>query len=379
MPRHTLSEFDKKLRKEISYNLKMYTQGLTQAELSLMTGIPTSTLSGYFAERSTISDENVQKIADTLGLDKRDIDPRFEETPSSDLNDTVKKLDRQIFAKNLKYLRTKSGRTQNELAEILQTTRANITSWEIAKSAPKLFSVYKSIVELFNVSIDDLFFTDLMEDGEDKQVNFNIEIGKKLFNARKNKGMSRAYLGKLVNLHESTVKRYEDGQIKTLDIEKMKEFAKVLDINPEFLMGFEGEVVETETNSSYLTVYRKVYACDEFEVFEDPLDEIINPYPKAKGEFFALQVQGDSMNKVVDDGLYAIIKKEPIVNNGEIAIVLIDHQLGMLKRFYRVDDMVILRPDSTNPDHKPLTFVGEQINEIKILGKFVGFVSPLMD
>lgn len=80
MPRHTLSEFDKKIRKEISYNLKMHTRGLTQAELSLMTGIPTSTLSGYFSERSTISDKNVQKIADALGLDKRNIDPRFEGT-----------------------------------------------------------------------------------------------------------------------------------------------------------------------------------------------------------------------------------------------------------------------------------------------------------
>ena len=49
----------------------------------------------------------------------------------------------------------------------------------------------------------------------------------------------------------------------------------------------------------------------------------------------------------------------------------------MLKRFYRIDDMVILRPDSTNPDHKPLTFVGEEINSLKILGRYLGCVSPM--
>lgn len=38
------------------------------------------------------------------------------------------------------------------------------------------------------------------------------------------------------------------------------------------------------------------------------------------------------------------IKRQPTVNNGEIAVVLIEHRIGMLKRFYRLDDMVILRP-----------------------------------
>lgn len=66
----------------------------------------------------------------------------------------------------------------------------------------------------------------------------NIEIGKRIFNARKKLKISRAELGKKVNLHESTVKRYEDGQIKSLDIEKMKEFANALDIDVKELIGW---------------------------------------------------------------------------------------------------------------------------------------------
>ena len=53
MPRNKLSKFDKELRAQISANLKKYTDGITQYELSEMTGIPVSTLSGYFAMRST--------------------------------------------------------------------------------------------------------------------------------------------------------------------------------------------------------------------------------------------------------------------------------------------------------------------------------------
>ena len=83
MPRSPLSEFEKKLRKEIANNLKKHTKRLTQQELSEMTKIPSSTLSGYFAERSTIKAGNTQKIADALGIDKQDIDPRFKEVPWS--------------------------------------------------------------------------------------------------------------------------------------------------------------------------------------------------------------------------------------------------------------------------------------------------------
>lgn len=74
--------------------------------------------------------------------------------------------------------------------------------------------------------------------------DFNIDVGLKIFNARKNLKLSRVELGKKVNLHESTVKRYEDGHIKSLDIEKLKEFANALDISPAYLMGWE----EIDTN-----------------------------------------------------------------------------------------------------------------------------------
>ena len=51
--------------------------------------------------------------------------------------------------------------------------------------------------------------------------------------------LSRKELGLKVNLHESTVKRYEDGDIKTLDIEKMREFAKALDLDLGYLIDLD--------------------------------------------------------------------------------------------------------------------------------------------
>jgi repressor LexA len=77
MPRTELTIIEKAVRKRIAENLKRLTKGMTQYQLSEKTGIPQSTLSGYFAERSTPDPGRVQTIADALGVSKEEIDPRF--------------------------------------------------------------------------------------------------------------------------------------------------------------------------------------------------------------------------------------------------------------------------------------------------------------
>lgn len=79
MPRHELSPFERNIRRIIAQNLKTASRDMTQAELAEKTGIPTSTLSGYFAQRSTPSPGNVQRLADALSIHKSAIDPRYGE------------------------------------------------------------------------------------------------------------------------------------------------------------------------------------------------------------------------------------------------------------------------------------------------------------
>ncbi|WP_413770214.1 LexA family protein, partial [Vibrio vulnificus] len=56
------------------------------------TGIPVSTLSGYFAKRSTPNAGAVQKLADYFGVNKSDIDPRYGTSPQNlkPVNETIK-------------------------------------------------------------------------------------------------------------------------------------------------------------------------------------------------------------------------------------------------------------------------------------------------
>lgn len=92
MPRNKLSPLDIKAREDISANLKRLAHGRTQHQISDETGIPVSTLSGYFAKRSTPNAGAVQKLADYFGVNKSDIDPRYGTSPQNlkPVNETIK-------------------------------------------------------------------------------------------------------------------------------------------------------------------------------------------------------------------------------------------------------------------------------------------------
>ena len=65
------------------------------------------------------------------------------------------------------------------------------------------------------------------------------EIGKRLREARKNKKLSLERMGELLGVNQSTLSRYEHGLIDRLDIRKLKEMASILDVAPEWLIGWE--------------------------------------------------------------------------------------------------------------------------------------------
>ncbi|WP_181190045.1 helix-turn-helix domain-containing protein [Bombilactobacillus bombi] len=85
MPRSKYTPQDLKNMQIISSNLKklITDKAITQAEISLQTGIPASTLNGYFNATSLPNTQNLQKLAQFFKIQKSDLDPRFSITSSS--------------------------------------------------------------------------------------------------------------------------------------------------------------------------------------------------------------------------------------------------------------------------------------------------------
>ena len=88
-------------------------------------------------------------------------------------------------------------------------------------------------------------------------------------------------------------------------------------------------------------------------------------------EYFALRVTGDSMNAIgINDGYIVIVRKQPEVENGEVAVVLVDGENATLKRFYQTESTITLMPQSTNPAHVPQVYDPAK-TRIDVLGKVV--------
>lgn len=128
----------------------------------------------------------------------------------------------------------------------------------------------------------------------------------------------------------------------------------------------------------YMTpVYGKISAglpnwaeeCLEGYLPIDPnLMGIINPE-----ECFFLRVDGESMNKVIRNGAYALIRKQDTAEDGDIvaAIVNGDNE-ATLKRFKRFNEQFVsFEPISSDDSFKPIN-VDLQTTNVIILGKYIG-------
>ena len=106
----------------------------------------------------------------------------------------------------------------------------------------------------------------------------------------------------------------------------------------------------------------------------ESIEDMIPAPPKVRADF-ALTCKGESMiNARIFPGDIVYIKRQPIVENGEIAAVLIQDK-AMLKRVYTYENQIMLL--SENPLYESMNYFGEEINQVIILGKAVAVVSFL--
>lgn len=95
------------------------------------------------------------------------------------------------------------------------------------------------------------------------------------------------------------------------------------------------------------------------------------------GEYFALHVTGDSMKNIgINTGDIAIIRHQSMVENGEVAAVIIDNE-ATLKRFFKFADRVELQ--SENPDFPDIVIPKFDYSHIRITGKLAGLLTRKID
>lgn len=161
-----------------------------------------------------------------------------------------------------------------------------------------------------------------------------------------------------------------------LDYESINKLVNIMEeANNLFIDGPKYKNYEVNEPKFYMCpVYGQISAgqpnwaeeCIEGRIPIDPvLFNIVDPE-----EHFFLRVNGESMNKIVNNGGYALIHKQDIVDEGEIAVVLVNGDEATLKRFDRQGDFILLEPMSNDSSFK--TQIYDKNTPIKILGKYIG-------
>ena len=83
--------------------------------------------------------------------------------------------------------------------------------------------------------------------------------------------------------------------------------------------------------------------------------------------YFLLRTTGDSLNKEgIDEGDVILVRQQSTAENGDIVVALIDNE-ATIKKFFKSDGAVILKPSSTNPDNQPIILN----NNFIIQGKYI--------
>lgn len=84
----------------------------------------------------------------------------------------------------------------------------------------------------------------------------------------------------------------------------------------------------------------------------------------------AIKVVGDSMHPKIEDGDIIVVRKQSSVDSGDIAVVLLDGEEGLVKKVEYDTDWINLI--SINPMYPIRCFKGEEVTRIQVVGKVIG-------
>lgn len=256
-----------------------------------------------------------------------------------DLGQLVKKA-RQIKGEQIgrKY-------TQGMLASDLGVSRSYLGDIETGRTYPN-YVLLNKIASICGVPLS--FFSDI-----EKQINEYVDV--KLGDyPPETQEMVKDYI------HNGSERlNFLSGQAQNdITLEGFPKTVDIADTNPgnkDFSINAMTQIPILGTVAAGIPLYAE----QNILGYEDVPKSLIK-----SGEYFFLIVQGDSMiGSRIFQGDKVLIRRQPLVENGEIALVLVNGDEATLKRVKYLDDKAILLPD--NPAYEPMVY---PISDVQIIG-----------
>lgn len=183
-------------------------------------------------------------------------------------------------------------------------------------------------------------------------------------------------LAEKLGLQKSAIAKYENGRVENIKRSVIARMSEVLECSPAYLMGWDnnvGPVTNGTKRKKYgttISVLGRVAAGVPIEAIEDVIDtEEITEEMASTGEFFGLQIHGDSMEPRINEGDVVIVRQQDDANSGDIIIAIVNGCDATCKRLKKYSDGIMLL--SNNPEYEPMIFSNAEIIEkpVRIIGK----------
>lgn len=183
---------------------------------------------------------------------------------------------------------------------------------------------------------------------------------------------------------KSSISKIENGKAD-IPQSKIAAFADALETTPAYLMGWEENSTAEPKNPTGTRLPAEAIPVDPTQVApllgtvraglpmyaEENIEGYIPIRQDDGAKYFWLRVRGDSMNAAgIDDGDQILVREQPEVENGEIAVVLVNGDEATVKQFRQEGNLVILTPRSMNPVHQPQIYDLKKV-PVRIAGRVV--------
>ena len=180
--------------------------------------------------------------------------------------------------------------------------------------------------------------------------------------------MTQTDVANYIGLTQGAYSNWERGETK-IDGVQLSRLAELFEVSVDYLLG------KTDIpGNKYIRipVLGRVAAGIPIDAIEEVIDwEDISAEAAGDGEYFGLQIKGHSMEPKISDGDVVIVRRQPDVDSGDIAVVLVNGDDATVKRIKKSPQGVTLIP--SNPAYEPMYYSNKEIESlpVQILGRVV--------
>lgn len=209
-----------------------------------------------------------------------------------------------------------------------------------------------------------------------------ITFGQQLKELRKRKQITQAQLAEMCHVSQGTIANWEAGN-RQPDLPTVSMIADVMEITVDKLIGRSTPTEPSNISAVYedhirmIPVYESVSAgfgaLAEDKVVEYIPLRIVSDYEAA--ETICIRVEGESMYPKIENGDLIQVHKQESVDSGDIAVMLLDGEEGLVKKVLYGTNWIELH--SINPMYPVRRFENEEVLRLRVVGKVKRVIKEL--